>query len=375
MIKKFFTMSVIAASLAVAGCSDDDDDPPAPDPMQPVGLDDSVVDVMTADGGFGQLLGLAGAAGLADTLDGGQFTLFAPSDAFIAGLGLTPEQIGVLTSPEKQADLAAVLSYHVVSGLVDANTLTTAISDAASADPSGPFLADTILAGSEAGTFEQLSFANDGTGIQATDSSGGVVAIGGDRLDLGAAAAMPNGIVHQIEGLFLPDGITLESLTTPSTTTPPATAIGGRLAELLGAETDDYTIALKGLADAYGDGTEVNAFNQAAWTLFLPTDATLSGLTAPLTRSQIDGHLHSVAALDETMLTAAIGSSLASASDGTNTATMIEITDDGSGAPLVGGFVVTYIGVVPADAAGEGGGSQVYSIAGVLPETAAPATP
>lgn len=66
--------------------------------------------------------------------------------------------------------------------------------------------------------------------------------------------------------------------------------------------------------------------------------------------------------LDETALAAAIGTSIGT--QGT-VPQQIAITDDGNGAPLVGGFAVTYIGQVGTT------GSQVYSIAGVLPSAEA----
>jgi uncharacterized surface protein with fasciclin (FAS1) repeats len=61
------------------------------------------------------------AAGLVETLQGtGPFTVFAPSDAAFAAIQMDVDN---LLKPEKKAQLAKVLTYHVVSGKVMAADL------------------------------------------------------------------------------------------------------------------------------------------------------------------------------------------------------------------------------------------------------------
>lgn len=74
-----------------------------------------IVEVATAAGSFQTLLAAATAAGLVETLKSeGPFTVFAPSDAAFAKL---PEgTVEALLKDKKK--LAAVLTYHVVSGKV-----------------------------------------------------------------------------------------------------------------------------------------------------------------------------------------------------------------------------------------------------------------
>lgn len=69
------------------------------------------------------------AAGLVETLQGeGPFTVFAPTDAAFADI---QSSVDTLLQPENKAELANVLTYHVVSGkanaadLVDGQELTT----------------------------------------------------------------------------------------------------------------------------------------------------------------------------------------------------------------------------------------------------------
>ena len=62
------------------------------------------------------------AAGLVDTLQGaGPFTVFAPTNAAFAKL--PAGTVDSLLKPENKAMLAKILTYHVVAGKLDADTL------------------------------------------------------------------------------------------------------------------------------------------------------------------------------------------------------------------------------------------------------------
>ena len=78
-----------------------------------------IVDTAVAAGSFNTLVAALKAADLVDTLKGdGPFTVFAPTDEAFAKL---PEgTIESLLKPENKAKLAAILTYHVVSGKVKA---------------------------------------------------------------------------------------------------------------------------------------------------------------------------------------------------------------------------------------------------------------
>jgi uncharacterized surface protein with fasciclin (FAS1) repeats len=77
-----------------------------------------IVDTAITAGQFKTLAAALGAAGLADTLKSGSFTVFAPNDEAFAKLPVgTVEN---LLKPENKDQLTAILTYHVVPGKVTA---------------------------------------------------------------------------------------------------------------------------------------------------------------------------------------------------------------------------------------------------------------
>jgi len=135
----------------------------------------TIVDVAVGAGSFTTLVAAVTEAGLVDTLSGeGPFTVFAPTDdAFAAALdalGLTAEEL--LASD----DLAAILTYHVVAGEVDA---ATAIS----------------LDGQSAETV-------NGASIDISVVDGNVMI--NNATVIGADVAASNGIIHIIDTVLLP---------------------------------------------------------------------------------------------------------------------------------------------------------------------------
>jgi uncharacterized surface protein with fasciclin (FAS1) repeats len=83
-----------------------------------------IVDTAVGAGSFKTLVAAVKAAGLVDTLKGdGPFTVFAPTDEAFAKL---PEgTVEALLKPENKDKLVAILTYHVVSGKVMAETAVT----------------------------------------------------------------------------------------------------------------------------------------------------------------------------------------------------------------------------------------------------------
>ena len=78
-----------------------------------------IVDTAVATGSFKTLAKALTAAGLVDTLKGpGPFTVLAPTDDAFAKL--PAGTLDDLLKPENKAKLAAILTYHVVSGKVAA---------------------------------------------------------------------------------------------------------------------------------------------------------------------------------------------------------------------------------------------------------------
>jgi uncharacterized surface protein with fasciclin (FAS1) repeats len=78
-----------------------------------------IVDTAVAAGSFNTLVAAIKAADLVSTLKGkGPFTVFAPTDEAFAKL--PAGTLEMLLKPENKAKLAAILTYHVVSGKVKA---------------------------------------------------------------------------------------------------------------------------------------------------------------------------------------------------------------------------------------------------------------
>jgi len=104
-MNRFFRLSAGVASLILATAAF------AASPAK------DIVDTAASAGSFNTLVAAVKAAGLVDTLKGaGPFTVFAPTDEAFAKL--PAGTVEDLLKPENKAKLAAILTYHVVSGKV-----------------------------------------------------------------------------------------------------------------------------------------------------------------------------------------------------------------------------------------------------------------
>ncbi len=88
--------------------------------------DSSIVEIAVADGRFETLVAAVTYAGLADTLSGGEWTVFAPTDTAFAKLDLNPENI---TSAFSKEELTDILLYHVLEGKVSSAEAKAAVGD------------------------------------------------------------------------------------------------------------------------------------------------------------------------------------------------------------------------------------------------------
>jgi len=214
MLKKYIGISLITASIAVAGCSSsDDDDGPVtgvdtpevegpevegPETEGPevegpdVGNGTTIVvpqdftpsadatlnlaELLTngiGDNTFTTLVTAAGDAGLVDALGGaGPLTVFAPTDAAFAALGA--ENI-----PTDADALSSILQGHIVSGALDSGTVVA----------NAGLSATTLNGGS----------------LAVTQNDDGAVLVGGAGL-LAADIQATNGIVHVIDTVIVPAG-------------------------------------------------------------------------------------------------------------------------------------------------------------------------
>ena len=125
------------------------------------------------------------AAGLVDTLKSpGPFTVFAPTNAAFAAL--PAGTVDTLLKPENKPALTKVLTYHVVSGKMDAATILKAI------DAGGGMAKLTAVSG---GT---LTASKSGSTIMVTDESGGMA-----HVTIGDVV-QSNGVIHVVDKVLLP---------------------------------------------------------------------------------------------------------------------------------------------------------------------------
>ncbi|AXK72798.1 fasciclin domain-containing protein [Lysobacter sp. TY2-98] len=126
------------------------------------------------------------AAGLVDTLKGaGPFTVFAPTNA--AFDKLPKGTVDTLLKPDKKADLTKVLTYHVVSGKLDAAALKQQI-----AAGNGSATLKTVQG-------ETLTAKDDGAGgIVLTDAKGGQ-----SHVTI-ADVMQKNGVIHVVDTVLMP---------------------------------------------------------------------------------------------------------------------------------------------------------------------------
>lgn len=125
------------------------------------------------------------AAGLVETLEGdGPFTVFAPTN--MAFDKLPSGTVESLLRPENKTRLTGVLTYHVIAGKIDSNTLMEWIKK-----NNGTYTAKTVAGG-------ELKFWMKGKNLMITDENGNMAKI--TIKDV----YQKNGVIHVIDTVLLP---------------------------------------------------------------------------------------------------------------------------------------------------------------------------
>lgn len=182
-----YRFSVLAfAFLFLVGCSDPisvDTEAPAVEqgrftPPNPATKNLTIADIVVAqvegNGEFETLLAALAAADLVGAVSGKTiFTVFAPTDAAFAKLGLNPHNVGDLD----KAALTNILLYHVVPGRKVASVV----------------LASETLTAAQGGMLKV-----DADNVALIDANGGSAGI------VGVDIAARNGIIHVIDSVVLP---------------------------------------------------------------------------------------------------------------------------------------------------------------------------
>lgn len=144
-----------------------------------------VVDIAIGSADHTTLVAAVKAADLVTTLKGkGPFTVFAPTNA--AFNKLPAGTVESLLKPENKAKLVKILTYHVVSGNVDAAGVVAAIKSG-----NGKAVLTTVSGG-------KLTASMDMGKVKLTDESGNSAYV--TAADLKGS----NGVVHVIDGVVLP---------------------------------------------------------------------------------------------------------------------------------------------------------------------------
>lgn len=149
------------------------------------GQSKDVVDIAIGSADHTTLVAAVKAADLVTTLKGkGPFTVFAPTNAAFNKL---PEgTVANLLKPENKAQLAKILTYHVVSGNLDAAGVTAAIKSG-----NGKAVVTTVSGG-------KLTASLENGKVKLTDEGGNAAYV--TAADLKGS----NGVVHVIDGVVLP---------------------------------------------------------------------------------------------------------------------------------------------------------------------------
>ncbi len=167
MKKLFFTLSLAIASVTVFAQTKD------------------VVDIAISSADHTTLVAAVKAADLVGTLKSkGPFTVFAPTNA---AFGKLPAgTVETLLKPENKAQLAKILTYHVVSGNLDAAAVMAAIKTG-----KGKVVLTMVSGG-------KLTASIDMGKVKLTDENGGVAYV--TAADLKGS----NGVIHVIDSVVLP---------------------------------------------------------------------------------------------------------------------------------------------------------------------------
>lgn len=144
-----------------------------------------VVDIAISSADHTTLVAAVKAADLVATLkSAGPFTVFAPTNAAFAKL--PAGTVESLLKPENKAQLAKILTYHVISGNFDAAAVVAAIKNG-----KGKVELTTVSGGI-------LVASMDNGKVKLTDESGNSAFV--TATDLKGS----NGVIHVIDGVVLP---------------------------------------------------------------------------------------------------------------------------------------------------------------------------
>lgn len=188
-MKRLIAPLLASAALAIAGCAETAEEPADTEMADTMANDmadtGTIVEVAQGNSDFSTLVSAVTAANLGETLSGeGPFTVFAPTNDAFAKI---PEATLTDLTTNDTETLGNILTYHVVSGNVDAATLMQAITDAGE----DGYMIETVNGG-------MLTATMDGGNVILTDAAGGTSTV--TATDVAAS----NGVIHVIDTVLMP---------------------------------------------------------------------------------------------------------------------------------------------------------------------------
>lgn len=198
----------------------------------------SIVDIAVSDGRFDTLVAAVQYAGLVEALDGGEWTVFAPTDEAFSKLGLNEHNV---TGAFSKAELTEILLYHVLPVKVDSGEAKTMLGDI------------TMANGQKAGLkyYEGDLYVNDDSKVIIPN------------------IAAANGVIHVVDTVILGPWPKTED------SQPSEPAADGRPTVVDVAVSDERFTTLVAAVQAAG---LVEALQGGEWTVFAPTDAAFAKL-------------------------------------------------------------------------------------------------
>ncbi len=187
-IMRYLTHGLCSLALAAALAGGAASAAHAADPMvggAPMMASKTIVENASQAKNLTTLVAAVKAAGLVETLSGpGPFTVFAPTNA--AFEKLPKATVEKLMQPDMKADLAKILTYHVVAGKIDAAEIEKGIKAGG-----GSFNMKTVEGG-------PLTARMEGDKVELIDAKGG-----GAIVEI-ADVYQSNGVVHVIDSVLMP---------------------------------------------------------------------------------------------------------------------------------------------------------------------------
>jgi uncharacterized surface protein with fasciclin (FAS1) repeats len=231
----------------------------------------TIVDIAVNDGRFTTLVAAVVATDLVDTLSGGEFTVFAPTDDAFAKLGL---DAGNIATAMPIADLKDILLYHTLTSSVSSDKAKTLLGDVT--------MANGAIAGLK--YFDGSLWVNDDSRVIIQD----IVAANGTVHVVDNVILPPWPRVEAEETTMMADADMAAADTADADTAAADTADADTAdADMAAADTSDADMAPSGnsIADiAIADGRFdtlvaavvaadlASALSGGEWTVFAPTD-------------------------------------------------------------------------------------------------------